>query len=115
MSKELKTYKEKVYEILKESEKARNNDGTMIAHYLNRYCPRFVSKDQDGELVIRLKDFQHLPPLENLRRSRQIIQNDDGAWIPTDPAVIKARKIKEKNWRDAEVREAKNITPQYKD
>jgi hypothetical protein len=47
--------------------------------------------------------------MENLRRVRQIIQNENEMYQPTDPKVRKARGIKEKNWREAEIREAKNI------
>ena len=107
---ELKTYKQKVEKILKDYEKARNCDGTLIAHYLNTYHNRLLHMDVDGDSCLKLKDFQHLPPFENIRRSRQIIQNDDGNYPPTDPEVIKARKIKERNWRDCEVREAKQLS-----
>lgn len=103
----LRTYKEKVKVILQEHPKARNNDGTMIAHYIAKHLSPFVHKDADGEQCVRLKDFQHLPPFENLRRARAIIQNDDNELLPTDPKVRKARRIKEENWRNAEVREAK--------
>jgi len=104
---ELKTYKQKVRVILEQYERARNNDGVLMAHYINTYHPGLVSIDQDGDVTIKLKNFTSLPPLENIRRSRQIIQNDDGEFPPTDPKVVKARRIKEKNWNDCEVREAK--------
>ena len=65
--------------------------------------------DELGQPVLPLKNFKHLPPMENLRRVRQIIQNENEMYEPTDPDVRKARGIKEKNWRDAEIREAKNI------
>ena len=103
----LKTYKDKVKVILEKYEKARNNDGTLLAFYIWEYMPHMIGKDQDGEPCIRLSNIKHLPPIENLRRSRQIIQNDLGLFPPTDPKVCKARKIKEENWRNAEVREAK--------
>lgn len=106
---ELKTYKQKVYKILKEFPEARNSDGTLLAHYINIYQRQLVVPDANGSPAISLKNIKHLPPFENIRRVRQIIQNDNGDFLPTDPKVIKARKIKEKNWEDCEVREAKQL------
>lgn len=104
---ELKHYKAKVYEILKEFEQARNNDGTLLAYFISKFQPHLITKDSDGEPAIKLKNLRNLPPIENLRRSRQIIQNDNGEFLPTLPEVRKARKIKEENFRQMEVREAK--------
>jgi len=104
----LKDVKNKVYFVLRDHEKARNNDGTLIAHLLNKHYTRFIRKDADGEKVVRLKDFQHFPSFESIRRARQIIQNDDNEFLPTDPKVAKARRIKEEDYRNAEVREAQH-------
>ena len=109
---ELKHYRQKVETILKDHESARNNDGSLYAYFIIKYCPQLVQHIHEGFKesipVIPLKNFKHLPPMENIRRSRQIIQNDNNLYLPSDPAVRKARKIKEENWRNAEVREAKN-------
>jgi len=104
---ELKTYKQKVRVILERHETARNNDGTLLAHYINTFSKQLVVKDADGDLAIKLRNLKNLPPIENLRRSRQLIQNDDNEFLPTKASVRKARKIKEENWRTCEVREAK--------
>lgn len=106
---QLKHYKEKVRGILEDHPQARNNDGTLIAHYINIYHPHFVFEDINGHKSINLKHFKELPPFENLRRLRQIIQHDNEELQPTDPRVTKMRRIKEKNWNDAEVREAKMV------
>jgi len=106
---ELKTYKQRVRVILERYPNARNNDGTLLAHYIKDFLPYMVQQDKEGEWSVKLKDIKSMPPLENIRRSRQLIQNDGGEFLPTDPEVIKARKIKEKNWRNAEVREAKEV------
>lgn len=103
---ELKKYKEKVYEILRDSEAARNNDGVLMAHYINIYHPNLVKLDEEGDKVIKLKSLRLLPPLENIRRVRQIIQNVNNDFLPTDAKVRKNRRIKEENWRQYEVREA---------
>ena len=106
---ELKHYRQKVETILRDHENARNNDGSLYAHFLSKYCSHLIVTDANGEKAIALKNFRNLPPMENIRRSRQIIQNDNNLYLPTDPEVRKARKIKEENWRNAEVREAKLI------
>lgn len=103
---ELKHYKQKVQKILEDHESARNNDGTMIAYFIQKYCSHLIV-EVDGVVMLPLKNFKNLPPLENLRRSRAIIQNDNQILRPTDPRVSKARRIKEENFRNAEVREAK--------
>lgn len=103
---ELKKYKEKVYAILRDSEAARNSDGVLMAHYINVYHPNLVKMDEEGDKVIKLKNLKALPPFENIRRVRQIIQNVNNEFLPTDPSVRKNRRIKEENWREYEVREA---------
>lgn len=105
---ELKTYKQKVARVLAKWESARNNDGSLYAHYVNTYCPSLVRKDEDGKPSIRLEDMKHLPSPDTVGRCRQIIQNVDNLYLPTDPKVRKARKIKEENYTNCEVREANN-------
>jgi len=102
---ELKTYKQRVRVILERYEKARNNDGSLYAYYILTYHKHML-EGEGNEVSIKLKYLKDLPPMENIRRSRQLIQNGDNEYLPTDPAVRKARKIKEQNWRDCEVREA---------
>lgn len=109
---ELKNIKKKVQTILEQHESARNNDGTLYAYFISKYCKHLVAYIHEGfeesTPVIALKDFKHLPPMESIRRSRQIIQNDNNLFLPTLESVRKARKIKEQNYRDCEVREAKS-------
>ncbi len=106
----LKHYKDKVRKILETKEGARNDDGVLLAYMIRDHAGEFVQKDADGRMCIRLKDLGEITAkvnFESVRRSRQLVQNEDGEFLPTDPGVIKERKIKEKNYRDCEVREAK--------
>jgi hypothetical protein len=105
---ELKTYKTRVRKILEEQETARNNDGTLLAYYLQKFHPNLIHRTEEVGLVLPLCNLKKIPPIENIRRSRQLIQNGDNEFLPSDPEVRKARKIKEENWRNCEVREAKN-------
>lgn len=105
---ELKTYKQKVRYVLEFVPQTRNSDGLLIAHYINHFHRHMVMENQNGDKCVPLKYFNELPPFETIRRCRQIIQNVNGDFIPTDEKVIKGRGIKEENWRNAEVREAEN-------
>lgn len=105
----LKDGKIKVRQVLKEIEESRNNDGVLIEEILIRHCRQFLVKDSNNEYFINLKNLQYLPSFETIRRSRQLVQNGDGEYPPTKPEVLKARKIKEKNYRDCEIRETKTI------
>lgn len=105
----LKTYKQRVAKVLEKYENARNDDKTLYAYYIYEYASEFIRKDYEGHEYVRLRDMKHLPSTESVRRARQIIQNDDGKFLPTKESVKKGRGTKEKNWRDAEVREAKQL------
>ena len=105
---ELKTYKQKVARLLAKWERARNDDGVLYAHYINTYHPSYVHRDAEDKPYVRLEDLKNLASPDTINRCRQIIQNVDGLYLPTDPAVRKARKIKEENYRNCEVREANN-------
>lgn len=77
-----------------------------------KYYSKLLFKDRDGDWCIKLKNLKHLCSWQSIRLARQIIQNEHGLLVPTDPKVLKTRKIKEKNIRDAEWREAKT-NPMY--
>jgi hypothetical protein len=105
---ELRDYKKKVYKIMEQHESARNNDGSLIAYFIKYHCPQIITHTKDGELAILLSNLKYLPPFNSIRVARQAIQNINGVLLPTDPAVIKARRIKEKNIHDVEYREMVN-------
>lgn len=106
---ELKTYKQRVAKVLEKYWGTRNDDRDLYAHYIYTFHPHYIQKDADGEPYIRLKDFRKLPSMESVRRARQIIQNDDGKFLPTSEEVRKERGMKEKDYFNAEVRHAKNF------
>ena len=106
---ELKGRAQKVFKIMERHEQSRNNDWTLMAHYINTYYPRLTTTI-DGDIAIKLKDLKKLPSWQSIRLSRQIIQNEHGKLLPTDPKVRKIRKIKEKDIRECEWREAKQAT-----
>ena len=105
---ELKNIKERVEFLLDKYPPARNNDNYLIACYIYEYNRHLTSKDIWGKKVISLENFNKIPPFNSITRARRIIQNTEKRLLPTNKAVIKARRIKEQNYRDCEVREATN-------
>jgi len=88
----LREVRNKVADILREHPEARNSDLYLTILYLRKhtelgkyikYIPYDVIKKYDGLL-------------ESIRRSRQYIQNTLGLYPPTDPEVIRKRRLKEK-------------------
>jgi len=89
---ELRTVKERVEYILRKYPEARNSDFYLIVLYIRKfekklskyikYIPYEVIRGYDGLF-------------ESIRRARQYIQNTEGKYLPTDPEVLKKRRIKE--------------------
>jgi len=102
----LKDVKLKVRSILKEKEETRNNDGHLLAHYVAKYYPRLVDDTVVTNKTVSLGNFRYFPPVETITRARRIIQNVDKEFLPTTEAVRKARRIKEQDYKNWEVREA---------
>jgi len=88
----LREVRNKVADILREYPEARNSDLYLTILYLRKYTElgkyiRFIPYDV-------IKKYDGL--LESIRRSRQYIQNTLGLYPPTDPEVVRKRKLKEK-------------------
>lgn len=113
---ELKDYKEKVYRILEKYPPSRDSDWRLLANYIYIFKRKLVTRDEQGIECIALENLRYLPPVESITRARRIIQNDDNNFLPTSEKVRKQRRIKEENYTQAEVREAKaHQVKQYKD
>lgn len=89
MIQELKHKFEKVEFILKHFPEARNNDNYLIYLYW-----KLVDQCET------LEDIMHATSPEVIRRARQKIQNEKGQYKPTDPEIIKRRRIAEKSIRE---------------
>lgn len=83
--------KPRIESLLKDHENARNNDGSLIAYYIAKY---HATLKHDDKLYFDLRGMKFVP-ISTIRRTRRIIQNVDKKYLPTDPKVIKARRIKE--------------------
>jgi len=91
--------KEKVLQGLIQCPEARDDDIKLTNWvWLNYYTDR-ISKNEQGEYVVRLIDLYKLPREDNVKRIRAHIQNVEHNYLPTSEEVRKKRKISEQEWR----------------
>lgn len=84
--------------LLREYPNARNSDFYLIILYIRKFVPELAKYiDYIPYEVIRKYD----GIFESIRRARQYIQNTLGKYPPTDPEVIRRRRIKEEVIRKA--------------
>lgn len=87
--KELKTVTSIVEKLLRDSVRCRNDDKWLtfqvMRHFTNIYIP--------------FQDFEKMPSFETVKRVRANIQNKEKRFPPTDPAVIRKRQHRRKEFR----------------
>ena len=86
----LKEVKKLVEQILAEDERARNDDKWLIYRVLSHYT----------KVYIPFEDFEKIPSYETITRARRLIQNKEGKYLPTDPEVLKKRRIFEEEIKE---------------
>lgn len=95
----LKT-KDQVLDLLERYPSARNND-----FYLQWLWLRHYGRIPDLPFI-EWEQIKHFAGrLETVRRVRQKIQNTEGRFLPTDPDIIKRRRLRSHSFREA-IREA---------
>ena len=87
---ELKKVKEYVLELLETDEKCRNSDKVLTYKVMRKFT----------NIYIPFEDFEKIPSFESIRRTRAYIQNKEKKFLPTDPNVIKKRRIRQEEWRE---------------
>lgn len=85
----LKTVKERVEYLMSISPNARNSDFYLIILYIRHFVPELAKYIGYVPYEI-IKKYEGL--FETIRRTRQKIQ-EDGRFLPTDPAVLKRRRL----------------------
>lgn len=88
---EFQTAKELVEQILKTDQRARNQDMWL--------CLMVWQKLQHIKVFIPYNEISRMIPAETIRRCRQKL-NEEGKWLPTDPAVAIHRKVREELIRE---------------
>lgn len=88
--KELNTQKKQIEWLLKTDERCRNSDKWLTWRFLNFYTSAYIPFD----------DFKKIPAFANAQKIRQVIQNKENKFLPTDPKVRERRGIRDQEVKD---------------
>jgi len=83
---EFDTVKELVNYLLKVDVRCRNDDKWLTYQVMRHFTKIFIP----------FEDFDKLPAFETIKRTRAVIQNVEGRYLPTDPKVIDRRERRQK-------------------
>lgn len=97
MSKQ-KGLKALVFKALRDDEPSRNSDVRLFNYILINHFPSMLSRDADGDYIIKLRRIYDVPSQDNIKRVRASIQNKDHQFLPSSPTVRKQRRINERDW-----------------
>ena len=89
---EFNTAKEMVESILAEDQRSRNDYLWLILQVWQR--------KQAIKVFIPFEDMKNMIAPETITRCCRLIQHNLGRWLPTDPKVAVARKIKEEQVKE---------------
>jgi len=93
---EAKTIYEKVEYILENFPHTRNNDQKLMTRLWEEFYGRHIERG-----MIPLARIPMLPSENSIRRSRAIIQNEQGKYPPTDWPTAQRRGWQKKDWTRA--------------
>ena len=104
MREKIKTIRERVEDILKDTIQARNSDKFLIWEFWRR--EGFLELNKFGKYALSFESFKKATNPASIIRARASIQNDDKRdlkerYLPTNEDVARKRKIAEKEWHDA--------------
>ncbi len=107
------TNKEKVKQILQKYPETRNCDISLTVYLWFEFYPEKINKLEEylkeafkspgARFTVKSVLIAFLRSVINeddTRRIRAHVQNEEGLYLPTDPKVIKQRKIKQSNWQE---------------
>jgi hypothetical protein len=85
----LDSQKAVIEKLLKEDERCRNDDKWLTYRFFQHYT----------KIYIPFSDFKKIPAFANAQKIRQVIQNKNNKYLPTNPEVRYERGISEDEWR----------------
>jgi len=100
LAEKLRTIKERVEYILKNYPETRNDDMYLWLIYVRLFDPELSKYIK----FIPYNILKKAPKLETIVRVRRKIQNEEHKYLPTDPKVLKRRRLLAETWRKAIVR-----------
>lgn len=96
---EFSKIKDVVAEVLKETERARNEDSWLILCVLQRMGqdvePVYDPALRRTVIVWRIVDIRDVVSFETITRCRRQVQNGEGRYLPTSPEVLLKRRIRQ--------------------
>lgn len=91
------TIHHQVLHILAEDPESRNDDNRLVCVLWKTYHPEMCVEDK-----VSMKDIVlNLPKAETIGRSRRMIQNTLGIFVPTSKTVAQGRKMAQGDWEEA--------------
>lgn len=93
----LETLKAQVESCLGEYPSTLNSDTKLANAVIYKFYGSYLKKDEEGDLILKLKDRYFLPSDRSIARIRQAF-NANGKYLPTDPEIIRKRGEKEETW-----------------
>lgn len=88
------TLKQQVEHILRDKPHTRNSDITLTIWVWKTYYPWLLAGDS-----ISFQNLYQVPSQDACKRLRAKF-NSEGKYLPTDPAVIEQRKLKQAEWQE---------------
>ena len=89
--------RELVEDIMIREPNTRNSDKELVFSVLRELG---IAKDTKHGYFILKKDIDDMPAFESITRIRRKIQNDEGRLLPTNPDVLKERRLLEAEMKD---------------
>ena len=97
---EMLQVKKLVEEVLEFYPPTRNDDKLLVFSVLHKIkYPHFPVSNGFEHLMIQVTDLEGFPSPESIIRARAYIQNVEKKNLPTDEAVIKKRRLQQKEYR----------------
>lgn len=104
-----KHLKEKVLYILEKNFYSRNSDDILVSEIWKiYYFDKLIYRMGIG-YCMPLNNLKDIPNQADIGRIRRQIQNIEHKFLPTDPAVLKARRILEQKWYQESFNSFNNI------
>lgn len=96
----IENLKKEVQYILENYPETRNSDITLMIEVWRKYYPSHIFQGLMSGEGVWLKSLYELPREDNIKRIREKFCEQGYAWAyPTDLKIVRARKIKESEWR----------------
>lgn len=99
MLNQITTLKSQLEQCLIEFPETANSDIKLTNAIWYKFYREYLFLNEENELCVKIKDLYDLPKEDTVKRIRAKF-NSEGKYLPTDPEVIKQRKLNEIEWHE---------------